>query len=228
MSYLYETHCHTRESSRCGKAAAEETVRFYKDQGYDGIFVTDHFLGGNTTAPAELSWRRRIDIFCGGWAAAREAGEKLGLKIFFGWEFANRGTDFLTYGLDRAWLLDNENLDKMDIGDYLRYVRGQGAYVVHAHPFREDFYIPCIQLMPRLVDAVEVVNANRKEFENARAAEYAQNYGLPVFAGSDNHDAGRQKRLCGVETDAPLSSEADLIAALRAGAYRIFDRPNRG
>ena len=48
MKYRYETHMHTAEGSRCARAAAEEQVRFYKDRGYDGICITDHFLGGNT------------------------------------------------------------------------------------------------------------------------------------------------------------------------------------
>ena len=223
MSYRYETHCHSAESSRCARATAEDQVRFYLDQGFDGLFITDHFLGGNTTAPAALSPRRQLEIFLRGYDRAREAGEKLGLKVFFGWEFAHLGCDFLTYGLSRQWLLENEGLEKMDIGAYLDYVRREGAYVVHAHPFREDFYIPYIQLLPRRVDAVEILNANRKEFENRMAALYAENYGLPALAGSDNHHAAGQKRLCGIETEEPLQSEQDFIRLLRSGEYRIFD-----
>lgn len=223
MSYRYETHLHTAECSRCARASAEEQVRHYVDLGYDGIFVTDHFLGGNTTVPPQLGWKRKVELFCRGWELAKEAGEKLGLKVFFGWEHADKGTDFLTYGLDKAWLLDMENVNTMPIGDYLDFVRAQGAYVVHAHPFREDFYIPAIQLFPRKVDGVEIINANRKDFENRLAEEYAKNYGLAVFAGSDNHTAGAQKRRCGIETDEPISSEADFIRVLRSGSFRLFD-----
>ena len=45
--YRYETHCHTLPVSACGKATVEDTVRFYKHMGYDGIFITNHFLDGN-------------------------------------------------------------------------------------------------------------------------------------------------------------------------------------
>ena len=223
MSYRYETHMHTAECSRCARATAEEQVRFYKDMGYDGICVTDHFLGGNTTVPAELGWERKIERFCRSYELAAEAGEKVGLKVFFGWEYADQGSDFLTYGLDKQWLLACEGLLKMSITDYLNFVRSEGAFVVHAHPFREDFYIPRIQLMPRQVDAVETVNAGRKDFENERAAEYARNYGLQAISGSDNHVAGKQKRLCGIETDAPIADGADFLRVLRSGAYRCFD-----
>lgn len=225
MSYRYETHMHTAECSRCARATAEEQVRFYLDQGFDGVCVTDHFLGGNTTVPPELGWRKKIEMFCRGYELAAEAGEKLGLKVFFGWEYADKGSDFLTYGLDKAWLLEQEGMLQMSITNYLDYVRREGAWVVHAHPFREDFYIPCIQLMPRQVDAVEILNANRKDFENERATEYARNYGLPVSAGSDNHAAGKQKRLCGIETEKPITDGGDFVRVLKSGAYRIFDVP---
>ncbi len=225
MSYRYEPHMHTAECSRCARATAAEQVRFYKDMGYDGICITDHFLGGNTTVPAELSWRRKIDMFCRGWELAAEEGEKVGLKVFFAWEYADKGkgTDFLTYGLDKAWLLENEGIVEMSVNAYLDFVRREGAFVAHAHPFREDFYIPFIQLMPRQVDAVETINANRKDQENERAAWYAQSYGLPAIAGSDNHTAGGQKRLCGIETDAPVEDMAGFTALLRSGNYRLFD-----
>ena len=87
----------------------------------------------------------------------------------------------------------------------------------------EDFYIPRIQLMPRAVDAVEIINANRKDFENELAAQYAKNYGLPAIAGSDNHHAGKQKRLAGIETDEPIRDDADFLRVLKTGAYTIFD-----
>lgn len=223
MSYRYETHCHTREASRCGRASGAEEVRFYRSMGFDGIIITDHFLGGNTTAPAQLGWKRKIEILCSGYRNALEEGQKLGLKVFFGWEFAHQGCDFLTYGLSPEWLLENEDLDKVPINEYLRYVRAEGALVIHAHPFREAMYIPAIQLFPRLVDGVEIINSNRTDFENERAAEYARAYGLPVFAGGDNHSADKQKRLSGLETERPLEDIGDFIRCFRAGEYRLFD-----
>ena len=223
MKYRYETHMHTAEGSRCARATAEEQVRFYIDRGFDGVCVTDHFLGGNTTVPPQLSWRKKVEMYCRSYELAAEAGEKLGLKVFFGWEYADQGSDFLTYGLDKAWLLEMEGLLSMTITEYLDFVRSQGAFVTHAHPFREDYYIPRIQLMPRQVDAVETVNANRKDFENERAAEYARNYGLQAIYGSDNHHAYKQKRLCGIETETPIADGADFLRVLKSGEYTCFD-----
>jgi hypothetical protein len=223
MSFLYDTHVHTAETSRCARATAKEQVRFYKSKGFDGIVITDHFLGGNTTVPDDLPWEKRVNMFFRGYENALEEGVRLGLKVFFGWEHTHIGADFLTYGLNKAWLLENKGLDVTDINSYLDHVRAQGAYVVHAHPFREDFYIPMIQLMPRQVDAVEIINSCRTDFENEMAAQYAKNYGLQAFAGSDNHVADKQKRLSGIETETELNSIEALISIVRAGKYRLFD-----
>lgn len=134
------------------------------------------------------------------------------------------GIDFLTYGLDKAWLLAHPDLDKLFITDYLDLVRREGAYVVHAHPFREDYYIPMIQLMPRQVDGVEILNANRKDFENDRAAEYAAAYGLQTLAGSDNHN-GPQRRLCCIRTEKRLETITDFIETIKASAFDIATLP---
>ena len=45
--YKYETHLHTSPVSRCASAGVKEHLEFYKNLGYDGIFITNHFLDGN-------------------------------------------------------------------------------------------------------------------------------------------------------------------------------------
>lgn len=219
--YLYEPHLHTAEVSRCASNPAAAQAAFYKNAGFDGMIVTDHFLGGNTTVPSHLPWEERVELFCRGYELAKIEGEKLGLDVFFGWEYSYMGIDFLTYGLDKKWLLKHPDIDKLFINNYLDLVRGDGAYVVHAHPFREEVYIPVIQLMPRKVDAVEILNANRSDFENKLAADYATAYGLTVFAGSDNH-RGSQSRLCGIGINKRPSNIEDFINSIKASDYELI------
>ena len=62
--FLYETHCHTAPVSKCGKASAEDTVRFYKKMGYDGVFITNHFQDGNINPEGwNLPYERQIDYY---------------------------------------------------------------------------------------------------------------------------------------------------------------------
>ena len=46
--YRYHTHVHTSLASACARNTGIEMVRAYKEKGYTGIFITDHFFNGNT------------------------------------------------------------------------------------------------------------------------------------------------------------------------------------
>ena len=206
--YRYDTHVHTAEVSKCAKSSGREVAEAYHARGYDGIIITDHFFNGNTTVPRDLPWRERVELFTAGYRAAKEYGDKVGMQVFFAWEDSSEGNDFLTYGLDENWLADHPFIDRLPLVDYLKYVRLAGGTVVHAHPFRQDYYIPMIRLLPDLVDAVEVLNGHRKAEENSRARWYADSYGLPWTAGSDNHDVTNGFAEAGVLLDERLADTA--------------------
>ncbi|MCM1335798.1 MAG: hypothetical protein NC084_05475 [Bacteroides sp.] len=220
--YRYETHLHTAESSACASASGEKQAMFYKSRGYRGIIVTDHFLNGNTTVPKNLGWRERVELFCAGYERARECGERIGLDVFFGWEYSFYGADLLTYGLDKEWLLRHPLLLEMDVNSYCEFVHAEGGMIVQAHPFREADYIPMIRLFPRVCTGCEVVNAHNSDRANEMAAIYAEKYGLRPLAGSDNHH-DEQARFCGIETQERITDSAHLIRLIRAGEYEIFD-----
>lgn len=219
--YRYDTHTHTAEVSLCATLSAEALVHFYKQKGFRGVFITNHFLNGNTRVPGELSWRERIGLFCSGYERALGEGRKIGLDVFFGWEYSYRGTDLLTYGLDKDWLLAHPEVMEADMNGYCDLVRNEGGIIIHAHPFREAFYIDMIRLLPRKTDGVEVLNGSQKDFENNRALEYARNYGLFETAGSDTHHI-TQNRLCGIQLTRPLRDAHDMADALRRREAEIF------
>lgn len=225
MSYRYETHMHTSEGSACGKSAAAEMVRAYRDAGYDGIFVTDHFFNGNCAVPKGLPWEKRVELFCSGYEHARAEGEKIGLTVFFGLEWNTCGTEFLVYNLNRAWLLDHEDIDQMDTRKALAMMRRDGAFVIQAHPFRERDYIDHFQLFPRDIDGVEAINtAHRGEAGkrmNERAFAYAAMFDLPVTSGSDCHDIMRMYG-GGIETAEPILKPADYLNQLKAGTLTLL------
>lgn len=194
--YLYETHLHTNQVSACGHNTPEEMVRACKEYGYTGIIVTEHNWGGNTCVDRSLPWGDFVEEFCKSYEAAKKEGEKIGLQVFFGWEAGYEGTEFLIYGLDKAWLLANPEIKDASIEEQFRLVHAGGGIVVHAHPFREEDYIPEIRLFPEYVDGVEGVNAmhsnsrsmahNDPEFDTL-ARNYAKEQSFPMTAGSDIH-----------------------------------------
>lgn len=218
--YKYEMHCHTSETSRCGKLDGAKMADFYKSMGYSGLVISDHFLNGNTIVPKSLPWEERINLFCAGYDAAKKRGDKIGLSVFFAWENSYGGTDFLTYGLSKEWLLEHKYCDLLPAKQYLELARSSGGYLVQAHPYREAGYIDMIRLMPRDVDAVETINACRTDFENHMADFYADSYGLTKTCGTDNH-VGKRERIAALELDFEAKSLDEIISAIKDNKHKI-------
>lgn len=229
--YLYETHLHTSQGSACGKAEGAQMARACKAAGYTGIFVTDHNWGGNTAVDRSLPWEEWTAEFAKGYQEARAEGERLGLDVFFGWEAGFCGTEFLIYGLTPEWLAAHPEIKEADVKEQYRLVKEGGGMVVHAHPFREEAYIPEVRLFPEFVDGVEGLNAthtnplslsHKSTVWDGQARVYAKEHGLPVTGGSDVHST----TIFGGGTAFPrkLADGQDFIKALRGGEdYVITD-----
>ena len=43
MKYKYEMHCHTNMVSQCGRVHPKEIVELYRENGFSGIVVTEHY-----------------------------------------------------------------------------------------------------------------------------------------------------------------------------------------
>ena len=229
--FKYETHCHTSEVSRCGKESSVSVVDFYKARGYDGLFITDHFLHGNTAVNRRQPWEAQVEDFCKSYEIAKKHGGEVGLDVFFGWEYTYgytgrggkhcTGNDFLTYGLDKSWLLSHPEVMELELSEYCDFVRNEGGFIIHAHPFREDSYIDMLRLVPRHVDGIEIMNSSRPDSENNIAEIFADYYGLLKTAGSDTHYFNREK-FSGIYTQNRLTSPLDMLKELKDGTAEIF------
>ena len=224
--YKYETHLHTSPVSRCARASAEESLIFYKEKGYDGVFITNHFIDGNINIDRSVFYEEKIDFYFSDYENAVPLGKKIGIKVFCGIEMSNHGTDFLVYGIGKNWFLEHPEIERMRMSEKLSLLRDNGAFIIQAHPLREAAYIDHIRLYPRHIEGVEVINANRTDFENKMAEIYADSYNLLRVAGSDNHTGREQSILAGVMTETPLESEQDYIKAVRENKIQLFKVPN--
>lgn len=220
--YLYETHLHTAPVSRCARVGVRESVEYYKFLGYAGLFVTDHFIDGNINIDPTLPYNQRIEFYFSAYEEASRVGKEIGISVFCGVEASYLGTDFLIYGLGKDWFLAHPEIEGMERTAQLRLMAEAGALLIQAHPFREDFYIDHIRLFPRHVHGVEIYNACRGDFENSMAAQYAKHYGLPPFAGTDNHSAHFQRILGGMASEIPVTDEAHFIELFKRGALTPF------
>lgn len=223
--YKYETHMHTSQGSDCSSTPGAKMVERLYQLGYSGCFITDHFFGGNTAVDRSLPWDVKVHLYCQGYEDAKRRGDELGLSVFFGVEFAFRGTEFLTYGIDKNFLLEHPELDNMELDRFAALVHENGGFVVHAHPFREAGYIRVLRLYPRCVDGVEVYNCGNFDPKfNERAREYAESFGLPMTGGSDAHHFWSYPG-GGIALDEKLSCPNDYLKRLQSNRItRILER----
>ena len=95
-------HAHDCEVSPCAVIKAKELVDGYKEAGYDGIVITNHFdkgimhLWGETTEEHYQTYLR-------GYELAKEEGERVGLRVILGMEIRLEcgPEDYLVYGVTK-------------------------------------------------------------------------------------------------------------------------------
>lgn len=197
--YLYETHLHTSESSKCASSTGAEMARACKEAGYTGIIVTDHNWYGNNCIDRFLPWDQWVEEFCKGYEHAKKWGDRNDLQVFFGYEANYRGTEFLIYGVDKQWMREHPQIKDATIEEQYRLIHEAKGLVIQAHPFRKEDYIPEICLFPEWSDGAEGINAthschlskshNQPEWDDM-AIRYCKENGLPMTAGSDVHTTG--------------------------------------
>lgn len=195
--YLYETHLHTNQGSACGRNTGYEMAKATHEAGYAGIIVTDHNWGGNTRVDRSLPWAEWVKEFEKGYLDAKRYGDAHDdFDVFFGYEAGYEGTEFLIYGVDAAWMIAHPEIRTATVEEQYRLIHEAGGTVIHAHPYREEWYIPHVRLYPEYVDGAEGVNAthsnhlskshNDPEYD-VKAIAYAKEHNLPMTAGSDVH-----------------------------------------
>jgi hypothetical protein len=201
--YIYETHCHSSEGSACSYVSGSELVHAYRNKGYSGLILTDHFFNGNTAVSSNLPWNERVSHFMLGYESALDAANTLNASltrpassssfneefhVFFGFEYCFHGTEFLIYGLGKDFLLSYPQMLSWSVTTFFDYVHEAGGFITHAHPFREASYLSNVRLYPEKVDAVEVVNkSHTKPSFDKKALAYANAHNLLKTSGSDTH-----------------------------------------
>lgn len=224
MEFRIDTHVHTSETSKCGRSSAADMVAAYKAAGFDALVITDHFVNGNSLCPKDAPWKERMDAFVKGYHAAARAGEKLDMRVLFGWEWGFHGADYVTLGLDERFLYEHPEIEAMEPGAYCALVHACGGWVIRAHPFRNPDHTGPEKL--EMVDAIEIINGghvrkNQTAFD-ALARAYQEQSGKIATAGSDAHHAS-EAATTGMAFPCAIDSMDALVKALRDGKGRVIE-----
>ena len=223
MQYIYETHVHSSEVSRCGRVPARTVVENYLRAGYSGIVLTDHFNRDTFRHMPDAPWSALVDHFMTGYRAAVEAAAALdpAFTVLFGLELrldTVENDDFLVFGADEDFLRRSEGLLEMTFSDMAQYVHENGLLLVQAHPFRRNMSI----VDWNLLDGIEVYNGNPHHESNNPAADFwADRHRLLKTSGSDYHGEWGE-HTGGIRTAEPICSNAQLLDILQSRNYTLY------
>ncbi|MCI8360682.1 MAG: hypothetical protein HFE86_05015 [Clostridiales bacterium] len=221
MSYLFELHYHTPQTSYCGNVPPAQALPKYKEAGYAGVVVTDHFYKEWFEDKGDLPWEEKVELWLKGYRAARETADQLGdFTVLLGMElrFTDNINDHLVYGIDEALLKEYPEPYLMTPAEFRAFADAHGLFFAQAHPFRSV----CSPRNPADLHGVEVFNGNgRWDSHNDQARAFAEENGLVQLSGSDFHE---WEDLCtgGVYlTQRPADSKALARLLFDGGAERL-------
>ena len=224
---------HTAGASNCGRVAASIIPKLYKDVGFGGIVVTNHFSKHHLKFIGAKSWEDGVNRYVKGYEAAKRAGESIGLRVFFGLElhlkeYLPHGavTDLLVYGITKQDLLEHRFIFNYTHKQLFELAEKKGWLIYQAHPARAMDIFSNSFAPPHLIHGVEVYNASGFWYEsdannNHKALEFANKHKLKQIAGSDFHNVGCEGS-AGIYVPNSVDSIESLVAYLKAEQPRLI------
>ena len=215
-----DLHVHTSEISLCGHVSARDTVRLYKEAGYDAIVITNHFSADGIYHFAHQGRDDYFNAYYEGYELARQAGQDYGLTVLNGYElrFRRNVNDYLVYGMPDEVAKDYDRIFDMGPREFSQLANEYGFLFYQAHPFRGGMTV----VDPRNLFGIEVKNCNpRHDSRNDIAQHWAEKFSLHRIGGSDFHqtqDLGRG----GIITDEKVENMADLVQVLKNDKYTLI------
>lgn len=211
--YKTELHVHSKPVSSCSEIETKHLVNIYKENGYDGIVLTNHFtpeLLGDTIDD-KIKWYLEDYYNC------VKEGKAVGLNVILGAElrFTQNHNDYLIFGICPEELFDifkrlPDGIDKF----YSEYKNDRNV-IIQAHPYRDGME----KVDKNSLDGIEVFNLHPGH--NSRvgvSAKYAKENNMIATCGSDFHHYG-QECLCGILTKKPLLDSYDVAEVLKKREY---------
>ena len=220
--YRYETHCHANLCSKCAHSTPAEMVLAYKNAGFAGLVLTDHFIHGYTRVEAALPWPERMQCYYDAYLQAKAEGDKLDFDVIFGIEHAyGGGLEVLVYGIDLEFLLTHPEIETASLEALAMLVHSAGGILIQAHPYRYGGWE--ITLRPDLIDGIEVYNAGNDPQKNRMALQKAQEFGCIITAGADSHAAWEERvGVAGIALPYRVCDSQALVAALKKGEHKLI------
>ena len=209
--YRLELHAHSSPASGCSEVPADELVRVFKEAGYDGIALTNHFIANSDYTGSK---ENTIEMFKKDIYLAQETGDKLGIKVYAGAElrFHNHSNnDYLFFGYTLDELPDIFDYLNTDLETFVKEYKKESSLLIQAHPFRNNM----IRMNSDLLDAIEAFNVHQNHNSRvAVAAKYAAAEDKIMTVGSDYHHPGFEG-ISATRTKVLPKDESELISIVK-------------
>jgi hypothetical protein len=211
MRMKFDMHCHTKEGSVDAKVPIGEYVSLLKEEGFDGMLVSDH------------------DSYDGYryWRTNRNGMRRKDFVVLRGVEYDTvDGGHFLVI-LPKGISLKILEVRGLPVQFLIRLVHYYGGILGPAHPCGER-YLSLFSTgkyaknhdIAKQIDFLEGYNACESDESNRKAMEIAGKYGLPVLGGSDSHKVDCVGTGYTV-FDGAIRSEDDLIRYIKSGKKTV-------
>lgn len=226
--YRIELHAHTKPESSCSEIEPDVLAETYKSLGYDGVCVTNHFMGYNLHKDGEYmegeTKEERLNYYLNGYRKAKEHGDKIGIKVYLGLEIRfskENENDYLIYGVDdEITSLCYDNF-REDLAYFRKNVSLPNSVFIQAHPMRNG-----MELMdPELLDGVETFNMHPGHNASiGKVIKYAKENNFRITtAGGDYHHKNRgHEGVSALRTKVLPNNSFELAEILKKGDY-IFE-----
>jgi len=201
----FDLHCHTKEGSLDSKVSVTEYAEKFQQLGFNGFMISDH-----------NSYRG-----CHAWDQISDSPEYKNITVIRGIEYDTKDAGHILIIMPDKVYLKILRIRGMRCRNLIRIVHAFGGILGPAHPFgvatssAMGFKQMEMHLL-RHFDFIETFNTCEAPLSNQLAAELAQSYQKPTFAGSDSHVPEYIGMAC-TEIDAPIFCNNDLIQAVKSG-----------
>lgn len=213
--YKIETHAHTSPASPCADLKPHTVIERYAALGFDAVAITNHFCKHSFRVDEFEAAR---DTVLADFYAAKEAGEKYGIKVILGMEmrFPENSNDYLLYGIDENDIKALYDLTSTDYVTFYKSFKNDKNVILQAHPFRNGMELQD----PQFLDGIETFNMHPAH--NSRisfATRYAKEH--PHFittCGTDFHHDTHQG-LGGILSKTLPKDSFELASLLKSRDY---------
>lgn len=215
-----ELHCHSKGVSTCGQVDLEGIVEKFTGAGYSTLVLTNHLSEYIYEHHKKGSWENFVDFFVGEYEVLKAtANGKLTVLLGAELRFQETGdNDYLCFGFDKAFLLENPYLYHSSVSDFHKLCQEKGYLFIQAHPFRNGMKV----VNPAFIDGVEVFNGHGgHDSRNEIAEAWANKFSLLKTSGTDFHYAHAPAN-GGIATDEKIQTVQQLVTVLKSGKYELI------